>query len=660
MHYITGDEVDKNLVMDFARKCSFSLWPTKSNPLLSSIKSTKVNYPTHLSIIAGHITEPKLNSLFTLPINFILDANALPESISDFTNRQQKDALDYSLGFLLTCPEIYRCDVAKLFTEALNRRISFSVNRYSGIQMALHEALVNGLIHGNLQIDSELRQTARDFIEYSNILNERLNNPEYAQKAISMWATWDKKKLVITIRDEGAGYAISSPKIVKKPNTGKSGRGLFFIASTADSCTIDDFGREISLYFSLTSTETMERLEPFPVSYSTEIETLDFAQSKVVVIEDNLSNQTLVLRLLNVLGINNIEVATDGLEGLNKVFEVKPDLVILDLTMPRMSGYEVLHHLKNSKDSKDIPVLIQTASDTRETRDKTFSSGATDFINKPLNPLEFFSRVRVHLQNRLLIKHLQEQLSRVDLELTTAQHMQEELLPSKKRLSTVLDRYNLDIAQYFKSSSWLGGDFWQIFPLNETQVAMYICDFSGHGVSAALNTFRMHTLMTNMLHRVKRPATTLKLLNKQLLGLLPRGQFATFLMGIFDIKEKTFTYAGAGAPSPILLHRNKLQLLDATGLPLGISHKAIYTDKIIHLDSNNSLFFYSDAFVETPDKNGKLLGETGLLKKVSKHLKKNLSTEHILNPIVNDFYAYTPNPPQDDVTAVLIKVLNHD
>ena len=211
MKYLTGESVLLEQVQFVANAGQFSVWPTQKNPFLSA--KTRKKMPEHLDVLVGDITEEKLNELFLKPIANIIDVNALPDSIQDFTEHEAKNKLDYTLGFLLTCPVIFSCDVARIFTEALSSRLQFSLARYAKIHLALHEALVNGLIHGNLQLGSELRQSARDFVEYSRLLNERLNDPAYAQKSVSIWATWNDKKLEIKIRDEGAGYAVA-PVIV--------------------------------------------------------------------------------------------------------------------------------------------------------------------------------------------------------------------------------------------------------------------------------------------------------------------------------------------------------------------------------------------------------------------------------------------------------------
>lgn len=660
MQYLTGESVSLEQVRLVADSGYFALWPTQKNPFLS-LKS-KRKMPQQLNILVGDITEEKLNALFLKPIANIIDVNALPESIQDFIAHESQNKLDYEIGFLLTCPVIYACDVAQIFTEALNTRLNFSSARYGKIHLALHEALVNGLIHGNLQLGSELRQSARDFVEYSRLLNERLNNPAYAQKSVSIWATWNDKKLEIKIRDEGAGYAVA-PIMNRKPELkAKTGRGLRLIAGTADSCTIDDYGREITLSFILDGAEHYQLIDDMRSDdrhHETAEDMADLSDCRVLVMEDNLSNQTLISKLLNVVGIDKIDMASDGIEGLKMVAQNWPDLIILDITMPRMNGYEVLHHLKSAPLTKDIPVLIQTASDTRETRDKTFSSGAADFISKPINPLEFFARVKVHLQNRQLIKGLENKLGQLNAELQAAQKMQTAMLPSDEALKDIQLKYRLDIAHHFEPSSKLGGDFWQLFPISSTQMVIYLCDFSGHGVAAALNTVRLHTLITQMNKHIGAPSAFLQKINTQLYDLLPRGQFATFFCGVIDIERQTLTYAGAGSPPPFLCSDGKIIRLDTRGLPLGITSRPSYEDHTVSFSPNDTLLLFSDAFTETPNEIGIRLGNDGFEQMVLDFMQSDNVKDGMMG-IMKAFFEFAPPPPPDDATAVLVRFLNDD
>lgn len=654
MRYITSDNISKKQIARIADLLHCWLWPSEEKPFLK--EKTKGRFPSFLTVVSKELTDEKLTHLLTSPISLLIDAHALDESMHNFWEYKKHNFLGNQLGVLLTCPVIYKCDIAKIFTEALSKRLSFSENRYTAIHLALHEALVNGLIHGNLQISSDLRQNARDFVEYARILNERLNSPAFAQKAVSMWANWNTEKLEIKIRDEGAGYTFNQT-FQRTPDglQARSGRGLKLIAGTADSCTIDDFGRELTLSFSLASQEHYQVAEPIlsaePVMQDS---STNLGDCSVLVIEDNPSNQILLGRLLNLMGITQIEIAEDGVAGLEKTNSQNPDLIILDITMPRMNGYEVMKELKSNAETASIPILIETASDTREARDKTFSAGATDFITKPINPLEFFARVKVHLENKLLVRHLEEQLQQIDMELKAAQHMQVELLPSAETLQKIRTTYHLDWDYYFAPSSRLGGDFWELFPISSSQLGFYICDFSGHGVAASLNTFRLHTLMAQLTKKYKKPANLLSYLNTQLCTLLPRGQFATFFMGVIDVKKQTLCFSGAGTPNPLLKSGRKKFLLDTTGLPLGINPNASYTEHTISFLPTDTLVLYSDALTESPNKQGVRLGTTGFATLMKPALRKG-TARTIITQLKKDFGTFAPPPFPDDVTLVVVK-----
>jgi len=660
--FLVGQDVSREQVLEAATALGSMPWPNEKEPFLTTQMLNQGSFPENLSVLAGEVTEDKLIRLLHLPIVSVIDVNAQKESVLNFLAQKSKEKGVEALGILMTCPTIYSCDIARFFTEALQKRLFFSKNLAESIHLALHESIVNGLIHGNLQLSSNLRQSARDFIEYARLLSERLNDPTYAQKSMSLWASWTDERLEIKIKDEGAGYSsvTNVPKAAQPMPQAKSGRGLRLIAGIADSCTLDDFGREITLSFLLQnrverpmSSDAMgeDRFED-----EVHMDDPDLSQSRVLVMEDNPSNQAVLTRLLNVAGITNIQIAVDGIDGLHKVLSFKPDLIILDITMPRMNGQEVLYHLKATPETKHIPVLVQTASDTREMREKAFSSGATDFITKPINPLEFFARVKVHLENRILIYSLRHQLDQIETEMQNARRMQVDMLPHADHITEVCKNYHIDLAQYFEPSSMLGGDYWQMFPIRGEYLGIYLCDFSGHGVAAALNTFRLHGIIAQMNKRdITSPAKFLQTINDRLFDLLPRGQFATFFFGIYDPKNKTLDYAAAGAPEPFWISGKKTTLLETAGMPLGIRQKATYESHRIQMKAGDSLMFYSDALTESPSDAGERLGTDGFKKLVEKNIK-NKDTSMALHNIMGAFFEFAPPPPPDDVTAVLFRV----
>lgn len=669
MLYLTADEkTSAKRTREIASVSRLPLWPSQETPFFKGKLPEEI--PSRLSVLLSCVTEENLADVLFHPVESVVDSRCHKEAIAAFFAKVASIPKSFhKMGVLLTSPVVYNVNIAEIFVEALSKRLSLSKTRIMGIHFALHEAIVNGLIHGNLQIGSEYRQSALVLAEYGRLLDERINNPAYADKSLKILASWNRKKLEIRIRDEGVGYQMPASggqnATLASCGRGKSGRGLLIIAGIADSCTLDDFGREITLTFSLKEKEHTADTSPYESFAASAEENRkrenaarhpDLGVSKVLIVEDNQSNLIMVRRLLNVIGINRIETARDGVEGLQKVVSFQPDLVILDITMPRMDGYEVLHHLKSADETKDIPVLIQTASDTREARDKTFSAGATDFITKPINPLEFFSRVRVHLENKLLISKLEMQLGQINEELALAQRMQKDLLPKEEMLRGVRETYKIDIAFYFEPSSKLGGDFWELIPIDDSKLAFYICDFSGHGVSASLNTFRLDAL-TNQMSPVlfERPEVCLAFLNEQLCRLLPRGQFATFLLGMLDLKKNKMVFSGAGCPGPLYLSPGgDKMLLTAFGMPLGIKKDIVYERKEVPFERGTKFLLYSDALIETPNLEGKQMKEGEFWDKTFPHFSAG-SAEQAIKGITEGFFSSVRRPISDDLTIVFFE-----
>ncbi len=650
--YLTGEGVSLEKIQKFSKMLHLPLWPSKEKPFLT--EGSKKQIPA-LCVIIGDVSEERFKEILKLPIDGIIDANATKRSVVDFIEYQKTHKYPNGLSFLLTGPLVYKYDVAYIFTGALQSRRKFSDARRKAIHLAVHESLVNGLFHGNLELSSSMRQDVVGFVSYLDLISRRLNSPKYAKKAISICSVWNKFKLEIKIKDEGMGYSLA--QILKRDSgdaSSKSGRGLQIIAHAVDSCTIDNYGKEITLSF-LKENKKSSVIQNLASTPEVVVQT-DISSSKVLIIEDNKSNQALLAGLLAQIGVGRIEVASTGEEGLKKVVEFKPDLIILDIVLPKMDGYEVLLQLKQIDKEHKIPILIQTSTDTREARDRTFKAGASDFITKPINPLEFFTRVRVHLENKKLVEYLSAQLSQINEELRLSQKMQRSLLPQSSQLEQIKEKCNVDIASFFSPSDRLGGDFWQIIELSEKKFGLFLCDFSGHGLSASLNTFRLHTLIFQLKDKVKNPSDFLRLLNLQLCQLLPRGQFATFFFCIFDTNAQTLSYAGAGSPPPFLKTRNGILLLSTQGLPLGISPNAKYDDYKIDFCPGDKLILYSDALVEEKGADGLRLGEEGLISLLQTVFRYK-NTREAVSQLMQLFFKMLPPPPQDDVTLVWVDAL---
>lgn len=130
--------------------------------------------------------------------------------------------------------------------------------------------------------------------------------------------------------------------------------------------------------------------------------------SKVLVVDDNAQNLELVVEYLHT--VENVEAvtATDGIEALEIVQHQKPDLILLDIMMPRMSGFEVCRKLKSDPETRDIPIVMVTALNELGDIERAVESGTDDFLSKPVNRLELVTRIK----SLLRLRHLKDELER--------------------------------------------------------------------------------------------------------------------------------------------------------------------------------------------------------------------------------------------------------
>lgn len=129
--------------------------------------------------------------------------------------------------------------------------------------------------------------------------------------------------------------------------------------------------------------------------------------SRILVVDDNEQNLELLVAYLEPMECE-VVTAADGVEALEKIEQATPDLILLDVMMPRMSGFECCRKLKSTPRLRDIPVLMVTALNAVEDIEQGVESGTDDFISKPVNRLELITRVR----NLLKVRHLKDKLER--------------------------------------------------------------------------------------------------------------------------------------------------------------------------------------------------------------------------------------------------------
>jgi len=202
-------------------------------------------------------------------------------------------------------------------------------------------------------------------------------------------------------------------------------------------------------------------------------------QKLILVVDDTPLNISVITGALK--DTYRTKVATSGAKALAiAVADEKPDLILLDVMMPEMDGYEVCRRLKADPTTREIPVIFLTAQTDAEDETHGFQVGAVDYVHKPFSPAVMKARVHTHLALRETREKLARQLLAIQKELETARLIQQSILPQ-----TVPQIDGLEIAARYVPMASVAGDFYDFIAVDKKHVGILVADVSGHGMPAA-------------------------------------------------------------------------------------------------------------------------------------------------------------------------------
>ena len=379
----------------------------------------------------------------------------------------------------------------------------------------------------------------------------------------------------------------------------------------------------------------------------------DLISAHILLVDDSRTARALIARHLRAGGFTHIDAVGDGHEALKAINNRIPGLVISDLLMPNLDGFELCRVLRADPRTRGIPVLAQTASTDPDVRARAFDAGATDLVPKPFDPRELLCRVRILLERGRLIERLSEFQRRIEAELQQATLVQNALLPSDATLQEIHAVSPLRVAGHYEASAGLGGDLWGIELVGDQRVLVFNADFVGHGLGAALNTVRLHSFINGTQDKSPVPGLLLEEMNKFLCGVLPLGQFATMFCAVMDCRRRIIDYACAGVPPQLLrcAANRPFELIQEPGFPLGVTREARYVSKSAPFAPGAMLILYSDALIETPfPPNSAFTPDT--LRSFVNELPSNLTAHKIRDRLLSELFSRTRTKPQDDLTLI--------
>ena len=382
--------------------------------------------------------------------------------------------------------------------------------------------------------------------------------------------------------------------------------------------------------------------------------------TRVLVVDDEVDLQLLVRQKFR-RRIRNRELdflfAHNGKEALD-ILGQNPDvqLVLSDINMPVMDGLTMLSQL--SKMDSDVQAVVVSAYGDMGNIRTAMNRGAFDFLTKPIdfNDLEITidKGIRqVHIQRAALAAR--DRLVTINRELELASEVQMSARP-RDMPSTE----NHQVHAVIIPAREVGGDFYDYFPINDTNMGLCIADVSGKGVPAALFTMVTRALLRAAVKDFESPADCLDLVNDLLCEDNESCIFITLFFAVIDFRNGRLNFANAGHNPPLLLRANsQVESLESTGnLVLGIQPRHGYLNGNVQLGIGDTLFLYTDGITEAENSRQEQFEEARLYQRLEA-FAGNSATE-VAQGMVDAVREFTGGAPQsDDITCLAMQLLGY-
>jgi serine phosphatase RsbU (regulator of sigma subunit) len=369
----------------------------------------------------------------------------------------------------------------------------------------------------------------------------------------------------------------------------------------------------------------------------------------ILIVDDTPANLRLLSQMLSAEGYRERAV-TSGARALESARATPPSLLLLDIRMPEMSGYEVCERLKADERTRDLPVIFISALDDLQDKVHAFKAGGVDYITKPFHLEEVLVRVQTHLALRRLQARLQEANRKFERELALAGQIQASFLPHELPHAP-----GWQLAARLAPARETSGDFFDAFPLPGDRIGFLVADVVDKGVGAALFMALCSTLLrTYAAGHPADPARAFAEVNRRILADTDAAQFVTVFYGVLEPATGLLTYCNAGqCPALHLSPNGAAAELIRTGPPLGVFEEGTWDAGQITLVEGDTMILYTDGVTEAERTEGEFFGGERLLACARASLGQ--PPAQICDAILADVVAFAGVPnPTDDIALVVV------
>lgn len=319
---------------------------------------------------------------------------------------------------------------------------------------------------------------------------------------------------------------------------------------------------------------------------------------KILIIDDTPANIQILYEVFH--RDHETFFATSGADGIAVARRETPDIILLDIMMPEMDGYEVCTILKADTLTAAIPVIFVTAMGEEADETKGLECGAIDYLTKPISPPIVKARVRNHLElkrSRDLLKQYSDDLAAknatLEREKALAHRLLETMLPERLQID------GFRTAVFFRPSDQIGGDFFDGWS-DGNHAHFLVGDISGHSISAALLMAVCKGLFMSIGKSRNDPAAIITTANRILSKMLTEsGMYLTMIYAVCDIQSNVLRVASAGHNPAYLYSSSARMPIESTGPPIGWDAEDSWAVSEYPFIEGDKLMLYTDGVIET-------------------------------------------------------------
>jgi sigma-B regulation protein RsbU (phosphoserine phosphatase) len=387
------------------------------------------------------------------------------------------------------------------------------------------------------------------------------------------------------------------------------------------------------------------------------------AERSLLVVDDNEDNRYTLTRRLMREGYTNLTTANDGQQALDLLSAGSFDLVLLDVMMPGLNGYDVLERMHADPRLRHIPVIMISALDEVDSVIRCIDLGAEDYLSKPFNPTLLRARVAATLERKRLRDEVVDALNQIEAELQTARDIQLSMVPNEFVAPTAARP--IEVFATLEPARRIGGDLYDFFWGEDGRSYFLVADVSDKGAPAALfmartkASIRLVATLYRMPDGAKmEPHLIMAKVNEGLSLENQQGMFVTVFLGIIDHATTTLSYCNAGHNLPYIISAaNGVSVLDgARSKPLGIRPTFTYETATLKLSQGDTIFVFTDGITEALNVTDELFSEERLVEAL-----RPLAGEPakiVVERVIDRVKEFVGNAAQaDDIAAMAIRLV---